>query len=96
MNQASNLGRASGANGMPLSQETSVDVNGDFASQVGLLFLSEFATLAALAEAQVFVVDDLCDREAVVHFGHVYVFRRYASHLISLLCRFDAARERRE
>ena len=67
---------------MPLGEEPARRVHGDAAVERGLSLERCRTALPFLHEAQVLDVEDLGDREAVVHFGHVHVARPDARHLV--------------
>ena len=71
-----NLADAGTANGVPLCFETSADIDRHTAVSADVALRNSISALSGSKEAKVLDIDDLSNREAVMHFGKIDVLWR--------------------
>src|SRR2546427_2654006 len=67
---------------MAFRDESPIDVYWDLSSQFRFLCFEESGSSAWLGESEVFVVQNLGDRERVVHLRNIYIVRTYSRHIV--------------
>src|SRR3989454_7064209 len=67
---------------MAFRDESPIDVYWDLSSKFRFLCFEESGSSAWLGESEVFVVQNLCDRERVVYLRNIYIVRTYSRHIV--------------
>src|SRR5712692_8933620 len=72
---------------MAFRNEPSINVYWNPSSQFSLLFFEKPCSPARFGESEILVVQNLGDRERVVHLSNIHIVRTYSCHLV---CRFSS------